>query len=96
LGIIYVKESKVREECQRKRITKALREQVLNILRAEVEEMNKWLQGDTWCYRVYGTDGVLIESVGGFIGREHLDEHLKEYYSDPIETLMEVAKQATA
>jgi hypothetical protein len=96
MGIIYVKESKVKEEYKRKRITKALREKVLNNLRAEIEEMNKWLHNDTWCYQVYGTDGVLIESVGGFIGREYLDEHLKEYYSDPIETLMEVAKQATA
>ena len=77
-------------------MTKALREKVLNSLRAEIEELNKWLHNDTWCYQAYGTDGVLIESVGGFIGREYLDEHLKEYYSDPIETLMEVAKQATA
>jgi hypothetical protein len=96
LGIIFVTESKVRAEYGRKRITKALREKVLNILRAEVEEMSKWLQGDTWCYKAYNADGTFIESVGGFIGREYLDEHLKEYFSDPIETLMEAAKEATA
>ena len=96
LGIIYVTEAKVREEYGRKRITKALREKVRNILRAEVEEMNKWLQGDTWMYEAYRNDGTHIESVGGFIGRDSLDAHLKEYFSDPLEELMEATKKAIA
>lgn len=40
-------------------------------LKAEIETLNQYLQGDVWGFTVYSADGDKIESVAGFYGLDN-------------------------
>ena len=52
------------------------KEEVLDILRSEVEEFSKFLQGDVYNITIY-VDGKEEETVGGFIGFDYAVEEAK-------------------
>ena len=51
-------------------------DKVLNILRNEVEEFNKFLQGDVYVITIY-VDGKEEETIGGFYGFDYAVEEAK-------------------
>lgn len=77
LGIIFVHKNKVREEFDVRRITKSIREKVIQNLKTEVEQYGLYLDGQV--FQVVKTvDGEVVESCGGFIGIESAQEYANE------------------
>lgn len=56
VGIIYVSKERLRQEYSVRAITQAIREKALAVLRAEVEEYDRYLTGDCWGYEIYEMD----------------------------------------
>jgi len=73
-GHIYVTKEKACEEFGWKMLTAKRREKVVNILKEEVEEYDKWLTGDVWYVVVRDSDGDALDSCGGILGRERAEE----------------------
>ena len=71
VGFIYVDKAKVREEYGCKRISAKIRERVLDVLRAEVEEFSQYLQGDVYGYCLMDEDNVMLSSCWGFYGMDY-------------------------
>lgn len=70
VGIIAVHRDKILEEYGYRRITKKLREKVLAILKAEVDEYDQYLRGDVYGVIVKDENGNVIESCWGFYDEE--------------------------
>lgn len=76
-GWVYVSREKVLEEYQATRITKALRERVYGVLRAEVETFNQYLNGDVYGYmveRLVDGEWEIADSCWGFYGLKDCEE----------------------
>jgi len=69
VGYIFVERDKILKEYGVKRITKAIREKVVDVLRAEVTEYDYHLTGQVYGY-VVKKDGKTEESCWGFYGDE--------------------------
>ena len=92
VGIIYVSKEKLREEYSSKLVTPKIREKALRVLRAEVEEYDRFLTGACWGYEIYemcddqelidagweDVEGNCVDSCWGFLGREYAEEAAQE------------------
>jgi len=92
VGLIYVSKEKLREEYSSKIITPKIREKALSVLRAEVEEYDRYLTGDCWGYEIYemcddqelidagweDTEGNCVDSCWGFLGYDFCKESALE------------------
>ena len=87
VGIIYVSKERLRQEYSSKRITPKIRDKALSVLRAEVEEYDRFLTGDAWGYEIYEmdddpdmteagyeNDGYCVDSCWGFLGHEWAEQ----------------------
>jgi len=84
VGFILVTKDKVRNEFRKKKISKKLMKQVVDILKSEVEVYNQWIEGDVYGFRLEKTDGTHIDSCWGFYGSDPrtngmIDNIPKEY-----------------
>jgi len=80
LGFIYVSKEKVRKEYNTSRITKILRQKVLEILKSEVETYDHYVRGEVYGV-ILSKDGEEIESTWGIIGYENAQELANEMLS---------------
>ena len=91
VGIIYVSKERLRQEYSSKLITPKIREKALAVLRAEVEEYDRFLTGDCWGYEIYEmdddpdmteagyeNDGYCVDSCWGFLGDEWAEQAAQE------------------
>jgi hypothetical protein len=91
VGIIYVSKERLRQEYSSKLITPKIREKALSVLRAEVEEYDRFLAGDCWGYEIYEMDddpdmiaagyedgGYCVDSCWGFLGHEWAEQAAQE------------------
>lgn len=62
-------------------------EEVLDVLRNEVEEFSKFLQGDVYIITIY-VDGKEEETVGGFYGFDYAVEEAKELAEEHMKQLV--------
>ena len=74
VGVIIFEREKVLSEFGGKRLTAALREQAIELMRAEVKVYDQYLTGDIWQARVEGSDGEILDSCSGFYGLDHAKE----------------------
>ena len=77
-GWVYTSREKALAEHGATRLTKALREKVYSVLRAEVETFNQYLNGDIYGYmveRLVDGEWEIVDSCWGFYG---LDECVSE------------------
>lgn len=72
VGFVYVTLEAVRKEFGVKRVTKALREQAEDILRAEIVTFDAYLGGRVYGY-VIEADGEEIDACWGFVGDYETD-----------------------
>lgn len=79
VGFVYVTKEKIRREYGVKRVTKKLIEKVENILKAEIEDYNCYLQGDVYVVSVDNEDG--LESCGGFLGYDMKENGVYDFIS---------------
>ena len=91
VGIIYASKERLRQEYSSKLITPKIREKALAVLRAEVEEYDRFLTGDCWGYEIYEmdddpdmiaagyeNDGYCVDSCWGFLGHEWAEQAAQE------------------
>lgn len=96
IGYIYVDKKTVLSEFGGKKVTKKLKEKVLNILNGEIEIYNEYIEGNVYGFKVEDEDENIIESCYGFYGNdfktngmlEHIDFKLLGLEND--EQLLEV------
>jgi len=67
LGFIYARRETILKNYDSKRITKTIRENVVNILASEVDAYSRWLGGACYGYIVNDADGDTLDSCWGFI-----------------------------
>jgi len=77
LGYIMVKREAILERYSVKRITKEIKDKVLEAVQSEVATYNQYLSGDVYGY-VVEKEGEQIDSCWGFYGMEHVTEEGKE------------------
>lgn len=83
IGFIYVTKENVRKEYNVKRITKSIREKVIEVLEGEVKDYDQYLTGDVYRYEIEDEDGDVVDSCGGYYDKDECQsdgENLLEYY----------------
>lgn len=83
LGWHFVTKAKVREGFKAKRISSKLEAKVIDILNAELEEYNHYVQGNCYGFILEDDNGNHIDSCYGFIGDfadviDQIKDHLPE------------------
>jgi hypothetical protein len=78
VGIIYVTAEEIRKEWKVKRISKKLREKVINILECEVKEYDQYLTGEVYGYMARDKNGNECGSCWGFFGYDSIKYMIKE------------------
>jgi hypothetical protein len=71
VGFIFASVEDIRSEYGAKRISRKLRERVEDVLRAEVEEYDRFLRGEAYVFVIETADGEVVDSCGGFLGLDH-------------------------
>jgi len=71
VGLTYADAASIRAEYGVRRIGRRLRERVEDLLRAEVEEYDRFLSGDAYCYAIEDPDGQVVDSCCGLLGLDH-------------------------
>ena len=71
VGFIFASAESIRSEYGARRISRQLREQVEGVLRAEVEQYDRYLRGDTYSYAIEDADGGTLDSCCGLLGLDH-------------------------
>lgn len=83
VGFIYIPKEVVLEELSVKRISKAMRQQVEDLLRAEVREYNYYLSGEVYGVEIVDEDGEVVDSYWGLFGYDEAvrfaQEELESY-----------------
>jgi len=70
VGYIVVDKEKVKKEYEAQKLTPKIKQKVLSILNAEVEEYNKYITGEVYGYRII-ENGEEVDSCWGFYGLDH-------------------------
>lgn len=68
VGVIHVSKADARMNFSVSRITKRVRQKVLDALRSEIKELDDYLTGQVYYYKVLDQDGEELDSCYGFIG----------------------------
>mgnify|MGYP001501775131 CR=1 FL=1 len=95
-GWAYVSSKEILKNWGGKRITKALRQKAIKLIEGELEEYERWCNGDCWGYvietaEVEDEDGNIEggdqvgDSCWGFIGMEYAEEEGKAALTNHIE-----------
>lgn len=79
VGYIYISLKDAREERCVKRITKKVREQILESLNSQVETYNTYLNGDVFRFEIENEEGENVDSCSGFYGADHKESGLIDY-----------------
>ncbi len=68
VGIVYMTKAQAVENWGKKIVTAKVREAAIKCLKAEIEELDNYLTGQVYGYRVYDPEGEEVESCWGFFG----------------------------
>ncbi len=68
VGMIYMPKAGAVENWGKKIASKQVRDKAYACLRAEIEELDNYLTGQVYGYRVYDPEGEEVESCWGFFG----------------------------
>lgn len=71
VGFIYASAEAIRDAFGAKRITRRLREQVEDVLRADVADYDLYLRDEAYCYVVEDDEGQVVDSCCGLLGYDH-------------------------
>ena len=77
VGYIFARKADIRKEYGVARITAAIREKALNVLKGEVEAYSKYANGEAYGYIVKDETGETVDSCRGFDDMEYCIEEAK-------------------
>jgi hypothetical protein len=78
VGWIYALPGQIRKEYGCQRITKRVRAEVAAVLRGEVEEYGRYVNGECYGYVIEDAHGEQLDSCCGFIGYEYARDAAEE------------------
>lgn len=78
VGFIWISKSRVREEYDVSRITKAVENKVYTLLNDEVRDYDQWLRGEVCGWEVYDEIGDVVDSCWGYYDMELAKEDALE------------------
>jgi len=85
-GFVYIPVADALKDYERRKMSKKLRERVLNILCDEVETYNMYLTGDVWGVIIEDERGKTVASLWGLYGEEYAEQQgsrlLKEHTNE--------------
>lgn len=93
VGIAYMTANDIRKTYLVKRITKQTRQKARELIGAEVNTYNQFLNGEVFYYSINDKDGEIVDSCGGFYGWEFDENGLLEYARDAIDGYIENLKK---
>lgn len=79
VGYIYVTKEDIQKEFNCKYVTKKVRNQVLDILKGEVETYDQCLTGEVFGFRIINPEGEEEDSCWGFYGEKDCEQEAKDY-----------------
>ena len=91
VGYIYVDLQSVRENYGVKRVSKKLRQRVLDVLMYEVKTFDQHLSGDVYGFIVEDEDGKILDSCYGFYGDDPKTNGMMEHLASEYQPLVESA-----
>jgi len=100
VGYIYVDKKAVLSEFGGKKVTKKLKERILNYLNSEVETYNEYIEGNVYGFQIVDEDENIVDSCYGFFGREFETNGMAEHIDLELlgienkEQLLEVLESA--
>jgi len=71
---IITKESRKETGIAKKDFEKAIEQ--------ELEDYNKWVNGETYCFTLYNKEGKIEDACGGFYSLDHIKESLPKEWQD--------------
>lgn len=90
VGVIYVDPDEIRKEWQMEDATNELVwEKGYEVLRAEVDEYDKYIQGEVYGYVLEDAEGNEVDSCWGFIGADWFKQALRDNLSKEYHPLIE-------
>ena len=100
VGYIYTDKKAVLSQFGGKKVTKKLKERILNYLNSEVETYNEYVEGNVYGFQIVDEDENIIDSCYGFYGREFENNGMAEHIDFELlglenrEQLLEVLESA--
>ena len=92
VGYIYVSKQLARIEYSTKRITKKLRNKILDILIGEVEVYDQYLRGDVYEFVIENEHNMHLDSCGGFFGTDWHNNGMKEYIPERLHSQLDIVE----
>lgn len=71
VGIIYCTKQRAIKEWGKKILTKKVREQVISYMQGEIEELDQYLTGQVFGYRIYDPEGNELDSCWGYMEEDY-------------------------
>lgn len=68
VGVIYCTKADAIREFGNKVCTAKVRDKALKVLKAEIEELDQYIQGDVYGYQVFDPSGEVVDSCWGYYG----------------------------
>lgn len=84
LGIIFISYANALKEFKADSINPELIAKAKQLLQYEVEEYDKYLQGDVWHYSITNSNDIEIDGCGGFYGADYClaeARHAVDYFA---------------
>lgn len=78
-GIIFCSKQKARDWLGVKRLTKKHLTRVAEILRSEVEDWNRYINGEVYAYLIYDENDEVVDSCGGFYSEDEARAEAQAY-----------------
>lgn len=88
LGYVLVDREQALKEFGKKRLSKALKQRIAQIVEGEVETYNQYLSGDIYGYIVRSKDGEDIDSCWGFYGLDAVEKEAKSIVDCKVKELV--------
>ena len=73
VGYIYITKEKVRDNYNVKKVGKKVKELVLENLEVQVEELNHYVSGDVFGFKILDSEDSVVDSCWGFYGDNFLE-----------------------
>lgn len=81
IGIIKVSKTKIRKEYSCKKVTKKIKEKVIEVLKNEILYFDKYLKGEFYILEILDNNKEIEESCAGFVGDNPIDNGMIDHLS---------------
>lgn len=92
VGYIYVSKQQARKEYSTNRITRKLKNKILDILMFEVQLYDQYLRGDVYGFVIENANQCHIDSCGGFFGTDWNGNGMKDHIPERLHSQLDTVE----